>query len=401
MPTVLVISLSDLGSDPRVDRQIDFLRAEHRVVAAGFGPSAYEDVEFVELGRTGVSAPFRLVRRATRLATGILRLHRLACWSEADHSRWRRALNGVGADVLVVNDTGALPLAFAVSRGAPVVFDAHEYSPAEFETSRLWRLLDRPHVRWTCRRYLPRVAGMMAVSKGIADRYERDHGVRPAVVTNAARFETLEPTGVDDPIRLVHFGWPDPQRRLADTIDAIGRLDTHYSIDLFLKAGASTHRHLEKLMERAAGDPRIRFLNPVPMRELPRVANDYDVGVHLLPPASFNQEHALPNKFFEYIQGRIVPAIGPSPEMARIVREWDCGIVAEDYTPEAFATAVADTSRERLAELKGNVDRAAHELCAERNAPIVLDVVARALDEAASPTGYPGLPSAGAARASR
>jgi hypothetical protein len=135
------------------------------------------------------------------------------------------------------------------------------------------------------------------------------------------------------------------------------------------------------------------------MRDLPRIANVYDIGVFLLPPQHVNQEFTLPNKFFEYIQGRIVPAIGPSPEMARIVREWDCGIVAEDYTPEAFATAIRRTSRSRLAELKENVDRAARELCAERNAPIVLDLAARALGEAASSAARPSLPSVGEARA--
>jgi glycosyltransferase involved in cell wall biosynthesis len=398
--TLLVISLSGLGSDPRVDRQIDFLREDHRVIAAAFGPPEYGDVEFVELGGADLSAPARLVQRAVRLATGVLRLHRLGYWSEADHRRWRRALEGIDADMLIVNDTSALPLAFSVGAGAPVLFDAHEYSPAEFEPSRLWRLLARPRLRWICRRYLPRVAGMMAVSRGIADRYERDFGVRSVVVTNATRFETLAPSEVGDPIRLVHFGWPDPQRRLEDTLDAMKELDEHYSLD-FLLAGRGPPGYLDRLRERVADDPRIRFLDPVPMRELPGFANSYDIGVFLLPPQHVNQEFALPNKFFEYIQGRIVPAIGPSPEMARIVREWDCGIVAEDYTPEAFAAAIAGTSRERLAELKGNAGRAVEQLSAERNRPIVLGLVTRALDQAASSTDRSRLPSAGEARASR
>ena len=400
MATVLVISLSDLRSDPRVDRQIDFLREDHRVIAAAFGPPAHDDVEFVELGRADLSPPSRLAQRATRLSTGLLRLHRLAYWSEVDHRRWRRALDGLGADVLIVNDTSALSLAFSVADRAPVIFDAHEYAPTEFEALMLWRLLERPRLRWACRRYLPRVAGMMAVSRGIADRYERDFGVRSVVVTNAPRYEALAPTPIDDSIRLVHFGWPDPQRRLEDTLAAMELLDGHYRLDLLL-AGPGPSGYLAGLRRRAAGDPRIRFLAPVPMRELPRFANAYDVGVFLLPPQQTNQEFALPNKFFEYIQGRIVPAIGPSPEMARIVHEWDCGIVAEDYTSEAFAAAIAGTSRARLSELKQNVDRAAQELCAEHNRPIVLDAVARALDRSATPGDLPNLPSAGEARASR
>lgn len=378
MATALVISLSDLAADPRVDRQIDFLRGEHRAIAAGYGPPPYEDVEFVELRRPPVSTPARLRRRAIRFATGILRLHRIRYWSEPDHRRWRQALRAIDADVVIVNDTASLPLAFAISAQAPVVFDAHEYSPSEFETSRLWRLLDRPLIRWICRRYLARVAGMTSVSQGIADRYERDFGVRSVVVTNAPRFEELAPSPVGDPIRLVHFGWPDPQRRLEDTLTAMGHLDERYSLDLLLVDTGPTG-YLETLRRQVADDPRICFLDPVPMRELPRFANTYDIGVFLLPPQHVNQEFTLPNKFFEYLQARIAPAIGPSPEMARIVREWECGIVADDYSPEAFAAAIGATDRQRLTELKGNADRAARELNAERNRPVVLDVVARAL----------------------
>ena len=397
--TVLVISLSDLGSDPRVDRQIDFLREGHRVIVAGFGPPAYDDVEFVELEGAVLSGPFRRIKRMAALARRSLGLHEQGYWSDPDHRRWRELLGGLGADLVLVNDTRALPLACSVAGDAPVVFDAHEYSPAEFEVSRLWRLLERPHLRWICRRYLRRVAGMMAVSEGIAARYERDFGVRSVVVTNAARFEPLTPSEIGKIIRLVHFGWPDPQRRLGDTLAAMQLLDENYSLDLVLMVGEGSRRHFELLRERAAGDPRIRFLDPVPMRELPRFANAYDIGVFLLPPQHVNQEFTLPNKFFEYIQGRIVPAIGPSPEMARIAREWDCGIVADDYTPEAFAAAIAGTSRERLMELKRDADRAARELCAERNRGIVLGVVDEAL--ASRREGRSRRPSAGAARASR
>jgi glycosyltransferase involved in cell wall biosynthesis len=397
--TVLIISLSELGSDPRVDRQIDFLREEHRVIAAGFGPPTYEDVEYLELERAEVSGPARLADRTVRVARALLGLHRSAYWSDPNHRLWRRALDGLGADVVIVNDTIVLPVAFSVADGAPVVFDAHEYSPSEFEMSWAWRVFVRPRVRWICRQYLTHVSGMTAVSQGIADQYEREFGVSSVIVTNASRYESLAPTPVGDQIRLIHFGWPDPQRRLEDTLAAMDLLDEHYTLDLFLIVGDASRTHLKKLKERARGDPRVRFRDPVPMRDLPHIANAYDIGVFLLPPQHVNQQFTLPNKFFEYIQGRIAPAIGPSPEMARVIREWDCGIVADDYTPEAFAAAIAGTSRSRLAELKENVDRAARELCAERNAPIVLGVVARALGEAARSAGRPSLPNAGEARA--
>ena len=35
-----------------------------------------------------------------------------------------------------------------------------------------------------------------------------------------------------------------------------------------------------------------------------RTINQFDLGVYLLPPVNFNSAHALPNKFFEFIQAR-------------------------------------------------------------------------------------------------
>src|SRR4029453_19354868 len=100
------------------------------------------------------------------------------------------ALDGLGVDVVIVNDTIVLPVAFSVADGDPVVFDAHEYSPSEFEMSWAWRVFVRPRARWICQQYLTHVSGMTAVSHGIADQYEREFGVSSVIVTNAPRYES-------------------------------------------------------------------------------------------------------------------------------------------------------------------------------------------------------------------
>ena len=100
----------------------------------------------------------------------------------------------------------------------------------------------------------------------VADRYERDFGVRSVDLTNAPRYEALAPTPIDEPIRLVRFGWPDPQRRLEDTLAAMELLDEHYQLDLLL-AGPE----LSGISMASGGVPRaIRgsAFSPMPMREL-------------------------------------------------------------------------------------------------------------------------------------
>jgi hypothetical protein len=109
-------------------------------------------------------------------------------------------------------------------------------------------------------------------------------------------------------------------------------------------------------------------------------ANNYDVGVFLIPEGHHPQHlYALPNKLFDYIQARLAVAIGPSPEMANIVREWDCGIVSRSAAPEDFAASLTDLSVSEVERMKQNSDRAARVLTAENNREIVIHTIKQAL----------------------
>ena len=115
------------------------------------------------------------------------------------------------------------------------------------------------------------------------------------------------------------------------------------------------------------------------MRELVTLANGYDIGLYLLRPSNFNQLHALPNKFFEFIQGRLALAIGPSPEMAHLVEQYRCGVVAADFTPGALAAEINRLDVGQITAFKRASHAAAAELSAERGAASVLALVEDAL----------------------
>src|SRR5205823_4670626 len=125
-------------------------------------------------------------------------------------------LSEVDVDLILANDLRSLEIVLQLD--APVVFDAHEYAPDELGDRLWWRLLFASYVRWQCRRYLPRVAGMTTVGTAIADAYDRDTGVRAAVVTNAPAYVDLEPTPVHEPVRILHHGTALPGRGLEEML---------------------------------------------------------------------------------------------------------------------------------------------------------------------------------------
>jgi hypothetical protein len=420
MKTILVISYSNLATDPRVNRQIRWLSEFYHVIAAGLSDPGVPGVRFISLSY--------LPPKKSLLARGKSALQILARRFESHY--WRlpatlkglEVLAGVQADLILANDIEALPLAVRLAGVTPVIFDAHEYAPRQFDNSLHWRVFLQPYRAYLCRAYIRRTAAMFTVCQGIADQYRRDTGVTPVVLTNAPEYHHIMPklrsvggsasgnasqNSADDPagtrpelgegrilrqaqdapvnfqtatkICMIHHGAASPPREIERMIAAMRHLDERFELDFLLMPGSKDYiSHLE---EKARPDPKIRFLPPVPMRELVRFSSAYDIGVFLVPPTTFNLRHTLPNKFFEFIQARLAVAVGPSPEMARIVEQTGCGVVAADFTPEAFAAALTGLDHVQIDLMKQNSHRIARQMSAERNREILLEVVAGVLGE--------------------
>jgi hypothetical protein len=121
----------------------------------------------------------------------------------------------------------------------------------------------------------------------------------------------------------------------------------------------------------------INFIEPVNINDIPKHTNQYDIGVFLLPPTNFNYTYALPNKFFEFIQARLAIAIGPSPEMAAVVKTYDLGAVSEDFTAESLAKKIKDLSVEKIMYYKKQCNKYASDLCVEKNWVLIKETVDR------------------------
>ena len=91
--------------------------------------------------------------------------------------------------------------------------------------------------------------------------------------------------------------------------------------------------------------------------------------------------HTLPNKFFECIQGRLALAVGPSPEMARIVREHDLGVISEDFSPKTLAQHLRSLDSKTINYYKLQSHKAARILSAEKNKELLLDLVKKLLKD--------------------
>jgi glycosyltransferase involved in cell wall biosynthesis len=374
MSRILILSYTPFTKEPRALKQVRFLKDQHEVVTAGFGPAPFTDVRHVEIPEI---APQRWGIFGRLLAAGFLVLHayRLFAWMSALDRATARLVGDSDWDIVIAHDLKVLEASLALKPRGGVILDLHEYAPRQEEHSLLWRWLIAPYHRWMCRTKVPQASAVVTVSQGIADEYKRVFGFDSTLVVNATPYAELAPVSVARPIRLVHSGGVAVQRRLDIMIEGVRRSSADVTLDLFLVGGETPL--MAELRALAGDDSRIRFREPVPYDELVRTLNSYDVGLSIFPPTTFNLAWCLPNKFFDFIQARLGEIVGPSPEMARFVDEYGIGMVLPDFEPDSLAAALESLTTERVSEWKAASNAHAEALSSESQAAIWDDLVAR------------------------
>lgn len=376
-PSILCISLSPLRSDARVLRQIRMLAEIGDVTTVGFG-DAPDGVVAHHAVPAGLSTLPETPLGVIRLALHLFRASEIA--APASHWAYSR-LAGQHFDLVVANEARSLGLAHRLADGAPVWADMHEWAPEERTHILSWRLLVAPFMVYLCSRYLPRAALVTTVGDAIAQLYGDRFNVSAHVMRNAGPRRTLVPSPVEENrIRLVHSGAAIHGRRLELMIEAMRLLDNRFSLDLYLMPGGDGGAYLRRLRSLADDDARITFHDPVTPDDLPRTLNAYDVGVFWIPPTHTNARLTLPNKLFDYIQARLLVAVGPSPEMTPLVHKFELGVVSEGFSAEECARSLQSLDSETVRAAKLSADAAADHLSFEGEAGRVVTTIRAILD---------------------
>jgi len=370
MKSILVVSFSSLFHDSRVKRQLQFLTHRYDVTLAAYNsPDGLTD-NFIQIAKP------RLTNiRKIKLAISLLfRVHSISYKLLFGENELTRRLQGKVFDLVIANDIETLPISFKVASLKGVVLDAHEYSPRQFEDKFIWRLLFQPLNNHICKKYIARTVAMTTIGKGIAAEYKRNFKCDPIVINNATWKNDINISPVGEQIKIIHHGGATTSRHLENMIEMMQYLDNRFTLNLMLVvpelASAKTRNYISKLKSIASEDKRITFVAAVKSDEVISKINQYDLGIIIVPSVNFNYANGLPNKLFEFIQARLAVCVGPIPEIAEIIRQYDLGIVFETFDPKEVAYQLSSLTKKRLNELKQNSARAAKELTAESNSLI-------------------------------
>jgi glycosyltransferase involved in cell wall biosynthesis len=380
----LIISFSNLNTDPRVLRQIDFIGTDFEIHTAGIKASDHRN----EISHKTISTQFTIDLESSNSALGrwltlgyqwpicffnwVRNYFTLVVVKNHESNYWtlhkKKLLNSLledSYDLIVANDIHALPLAIKIKErnGSKVYFDAHEYSPLEYENDAKWLTHWAPYYTYLCEKYIPSADYCTTVAKKIAEKYYILTGKKFDVVYNAPQYQVLSPSPITNVIKCVHHGVASPIREIESMINAFKELGPGFELHLLLVVGdVSYYNYLKQISE---GHKNILFHKPVATQRIPAYINQFDISLVFIPPVNFNYKYCLPNKFFESIQARLMLVSGPSAEMEFLIKKFQLGKISDGFKTAQIVEILRSISVHEIEQFKNSVDSIAGTLSAE------------------------------------
>jgi len=281
------------------------------------------------------------------------------------------------AALLWANDLDTLGPCWLVAtlKRLPLVYDSHEYFTEVPElqgrplTRAVWLALERL--------IAPRLRYFITVTDAIAAEYRRRYGAPILTVRNVPLRREALPCAQRGAV-LIYQGALNKGRGVEFLLQT---MPLRPGVELWLAGAGDRVPELKRLHAELDLGARVRFLGRIPLEELPAITAQARIGLSLEEELGLSYRYGMPNKLFDYIQQHLPVIVSPLAEMAALVRRYDVGIVLEERTPQALATAVRTLLEDdtRYTHYAANAARAAEALCWEQEQEKVRALVRQAL----------------------
>ncbi len=387
MKKILIINFSDLSKAPRLLRQITALKDNYEIYTAGFKETEFNGIKhfntkllhkkpfywsYLPFFRKAFSLFFIIYNKFRFLYKGFY--YKKNYWNKNIINIYN-ILKIYSFDIIIAHHWDTLPLAVKLAKknNSKLIFNAHDYYERQFENNIEWTKKQQGYVQHIMKKNVPKFDLIFSAWTKIHIDYKKRYNVQSVIINNAAPYYNLEPkylTNKSQKIRLIHHGIANSNRKIELMIKLMDLLDERFYLDMILLKGGN-ESYYNYLIDLINKNKRINLVKPVKVNEIPILLNNYDIGIFLLPPTGINPKYTLPNKLFEFIQGRLACIVSPNIEMKNIVKKYDVGWVSNDFTPESMAKILNNTNIEEINIKKSNSHKYAYELSAERNFKLI------------------------------
>jgi glycosyltransferase involved in cell wall biosynthesis len=224
-----------------------------------------------------------------------------------------------------------------------LVFDAHELftDVPELENQALKKNL----WKWVEKTFVPKADLRITVNQSLAEQFQVRYRVHFYVVRNVPNKSHLSAAhsreGLGIPANhllcVLQGSGLNNGRGLTETVEAIGLLE---HVSLLVIGSGNALKEAQNLCASLKLNPLIRFIPRLPYHEMMAYTQMADVGLAFDTHPCLNFQLALPNKIFDYFHAGIAVLCGPQPEISRLVKKYDCGVVMPQVTPISIAESL-------------------------------------------------------------
>lgn len=393
MKKILITSLSNISTDSRVIKQAKtLLNNNFFVITAGFGKLNLNSENHLHIeiqNKHKLKILFFSLNRIYKLTENLVSLLNLNNIKELINpfiKDIKNKLKSIDFDLIISNDLLTLPAIIYISQinnNKPIILDLHEYFPEQFTDNIEWTLTYKNFYLYLLKKYHKhlRKINLITVNESIANLYKKNFNLNNfEIIKNVPYYHEINPTEPDDNlIKLVHIGGANPGRKLENMILSFEYLDyklkPKFKLDFYLVGENCKYINYLKKLANTIKNSNINFFDPIPPENLITKINEYDIGFYSIFPSNSNHLYCLPNKLFEYIQARLAVLVSPNPEMAKIVKEYDVGLISQDYTPESLAKTLELFNKENIKKFKENSNKAAKIFNYENESKKLLNII--------------------------
>ncbi|PXW85856.1 glycosyltransferase involved in cell wall biosynthesis [Pseudogracilibacillus auburnensis] len=247
-------------------------------------------------------------------------------------------------DIYHSNDLNTLPQGYITSKWRlkkrPLIYDSHEV-----QTSRTG--YDSPWFKRIEGFLIKKVDSMMVENHTRANYNERLYGFYPHVLHN---YPSLEIQKVHETIDLhkilglpekekilLYQGGIQPGRGLENLVEAFPLFKEGTLV--FIGDGKIKGK-LQQMVKKRELEDGIRFINKVPIKDLPKYTKNAYLGFQVLNNVCFNHWSASSNKLFEYMMNEVPIVACNFPEIKRAVEDSEVGVTIDPHDPAEIARGV-------------------------------------------------------------
>lgn len=384
-----------LTPDQKIDRRIllqadSFEKAGWHVTIVAMTPNlnyVFDDSRVVRIASGGaecaresmVANGYRWIVKRLPMNGRLMRVLRSFAWrflvdQEVFHFRlYRDTVSRYSPDVFVAHDLPMLPMAKQVATecNAKLVYDSHElYSEQEFSEreKRRWAEIEAKYIR-VC-------DVVITVNQSIAMELERRYGINDVkVIYNAERsldvpvrtrrFHEAFGLAADKKILLLQGGL-SVGRNLEVLVDAMRHVQNNSVVLVILGDGVLLHS-LQAKAQSAGLSGKVYFHPAVAQKDLLAFTVAADAGVIPYQATCLNNHYCTPNKLFEFIAASLPILASDLPEIRKMVKGQQIGLVGDTNTPEKLASLIDNffSDEQRFASWQTNLATVRKQICWE------------------------------------